>query len=192
MITSTADVDERATIADSAQIWHLAQVREGAVVGENCIVGRGAYIDAGVTLGANCKVQNYALVYAPAKLESGVFVGPAAVFTNDTFPRAINKDGSIKGDSDWDMTGVVVREGASIGARAVVLGGVEIGKWAMIAAGAVVTSDVPAHALMLGVPARPVGWVGTSGTRLQPDDGGLVDPATGERYVEREGDLHTA
>ena len=101
MIATTADVDSRAQVAESAKVWHLAQVREDAVIGDNCIVGRGAYIDAGVLVGKNCKIQNNALVYSPAVLEDGVFVGPAVVFTNDTFPRAINPDGTIKDASDW-------------------------------------------------------------------------------------------
>lgn len=192
MIAPTADVDSRAQIAESAQIWHLAQVREDAVVGENCIVGRGAYIDAGVTVGDNCKIQNNALVYAPAVLEDGVFVGPAAVFTNDAFPRAVNPDGSPKTTANWEMVGVTVRKGAAIGARAVVLGGVEVGEWATIAAGAVVTKNVPAYALMVGVPAKRVGWVGATGLPLVENGDGWVDPTDGTRYVEADGNLERA
>ncbi|CAN5876619.1 acyltransferase [soil metagenome] len=189
MKAETADIDERARIADSAHIWHLAQVRENAVIGENCIIGRGAYIDAGVRVGDNCKVQNNALVYAPAILDEGVFIGPAVVFTNDTFPRAINPDGSLKSASDWESTGVTVRRGAAIGARSVVLGGIEVGEWALIAAGSVVTKDVPAHALVMGSPARRVGWVGYSGRVLEADGEDLVDPADGTRFREVEGKL---
>jgi UDP-2-acetamido-3-amino-2,3-dideoxy-glucuronate N-acetyltransferase len=189
MKAETADIDERARIAESARIWHLAQVREHAVIGENCIIGRGAYIDAGVTVGDNCKIQNNALVYAPAVLEDGVFVGPAVVFTNDVFPRAINPDGSLKGASDWKSKGVTVRRGAAIGARSVVLGGVEVGEWSLIAAGSVVTKDVPAHALMVGTPAQQMGWVGFSGQVLEPDGDEFVDPADGSRYVEVDGEL---
>jgi acetyltransferase-like isoleucine patch superfamily enzyme len=156
------------------------------VIGENCIIGRGAYIDAGVKVGDNCKIQNNALVYAPAILEDGVFVGPAVVFTNDTFPRAVNTDGTIKSAADWEMKGVVVKRGAAIGARSVVLGGVEVGEWALVAAGSVVTKDVPAHALVRGVPARWVAWVGKSGRVLEPAGEDLVDPVDHTRYFENE------
>lgn len=189
MKAETADIDQRARIAESATIWHLAQVRENAVIGENCVVGRGAYIDAGVMLGDNCKVQNHALIYAPAVLEDGVFVGPSVVFTNDAFPRAINPDGTIKSASDWESKGVVVRRGAAIGARSVVLGGVEVGEWALVAAGSVVTKDVPAHGLVMGVPARRVGWVGFSGRALRPEGDDLVDSGDGTRYFVRDGRL---
>lgn len=184
MIAPDADVDARARISDSAKVWGLAQIREDAVVGENCIVGRGAYIDVAVKVGNNCKIQNNALIYAPAILEAGVFVGPAAVFTNDTFPRAINSDGSQKDGSDWEMVGVTVRRGASIGARAVVLGGVEVGEWAMVAAGAVATRDVPPYAMVAGVPARRVAWVGPRGVPLVRRDGVWVDPETGAQFHE--------
>jgi len=189
LIANNADVDDRARVSESARIWQLAQVREDAVVGENCIIGRGAYIDAGVIVGDNCKIQNNALVYAPAVLEDGVFVGPAAVFTNDTFPRAINADGTLKEASDWEMKGVTVRRGASIGARAVVLGGVEVGEWALIAAGSVVTKDVPPYALVAGVPAKRVAWVGVSGVPLESRDGLWVEPGPGAEFVERDGRL---
>ena len=114
----TADVAASASIAAGSKIWHYAQVRENAVIGKNCIVGRGAYIGTGVEMGDNCKVQNYALVYEPAKLANGVFIGPAVVLTNDHFPRAINADGSPKSADDWHPVGVDIREGASIGASA--------------------------------------------------------------------------
>jgi acetyltransferase-like isoleucine patch superfamily enzyme len=192
LIAPNAEVDQRARVADSARVWSLAQVREEAVVGENCIIGRGVYVDAGVIIGDNCKIQNNALLYSPAKLEEGVFVGPAAVFTNDTFPRAINPDGSLKSGSDWDMVGVTVRRGAAIGANSVVLGGVEVGEWALVAAGSVVTDDVPAYALMVGAPARRVAWVGPSGVPLQRQGGTWVDQDTGEEFHEQEGRLAPA
>ena len=181
-----ADISQDATIGDGSAIWHLAQVREGARLGAGCIVGRGAYIGSGVEMGEGCKVQNYALVYEPATLANGVFVGPAAVFTNDHFPRAVNPDLTPKAASDWEPVGVTCETGASIGARAVCVAPVTIGAWAMVAAGATVVKDVPPHALVAGVPARRLGWVGRSGEKLVPASDGTdawVCPTTGEWYV---------
>lgn len=187
-IMDSADVAEDAVIGEGTSVWHLAQVREGAVLGQGCIIGRGAYIGTGVRLGDHCKVQNYALVYEPAHLGNGVFIGPAVVLTNDTFPRAINPDGSLKKADDWDQVGVTIGDGASIGARAVCVAPVRIGAWATVAAGAVVTRDVPDHALVVGVPARQVGWVGHAGVPLEESgDGRWTCPATGTVY-ERHGD----
>lgn len=166
-ILPSADVDSSATIGDGSSIWHLAQIRDDVTLGKNCIIGRGAYIGSGVTLGDNCKVQNYALVYEPAKLGHGVFIGPAAVLTNDQFPRAVNADLSLKSGSDWEAVGVTIGDGASIGARAVCIAPVTIGKWALVAAGAVVTKDVPNYALVAGVPAKRIRWVGRAGVPLE-------------------------
>ena len=189
-ILPSADIDQGALIGDGTTVWHLAQVRARAVVGRNCIIGRGAYIGDGATLGDNCKVQNYALVYEPALLGDGVFIGPAAVLTNDEFPRAVNADGSPKDASDWHSVGVEVGDGAAIGARAVCVAPVKIGAWAMVAAGAVVTRDVADYALVVGVPARRVGWVGRAGVPLvAAGDEVWRCPATGAQYRERGGVL---
>jgi UDP-2-acetamido-3-amino-2,3-dideoxy-glucuronate N-acetyltransferase len=186
----SADVDERATIGDGSAVWHLAQIREHAVLGSNCVVGRGAYVGTGVRIGDNCKIQNYALVYEPAVLEYGVFIGPAAVLTNDTFPRSVNPDGSPKTAADWDAVGVTLRHGCSVGARAVCVAPVVVGRWATVAAGAVVTRDVPDFALVAGAPARWLKWVGPAGIPLTDDGGGRWRcPKTGERFFESDGRL---
>jgi acetyltransferase-like isoleucine patch superfamily enzyme len=183
-IVDSADVDPRATVGPGSSVWHLAQVREHAQVGAGCVIGRGAYIGTGVRLGDHVKVQNYALVYEPAVVENGVFIGPAVVLTNDTYPRAINPDGSLKSASDWDAVGVTIREGASIGARSVCVAPVTIGRWALVAAGSTVVRDVPDFALVAGVPARQIGWVGKAGVRLaETGDGRYRCPQSGDEYV---------
>ncbi len=188
-VADGADVAGTAKLGAGSKVWHLAQVREDAELGENCIVGRGAYVGTGVRMGDNCKVQNHALVYEPAELAAGVFLGPAVVLTNDTYPRAVNPDGSLKSASDWDAVGVTIAEGASVGARAVCVAPVRIGAWATVAAGAVVTKDVPDFALVAGVPARRVGWVGRAGAPLRQEDGRWVCPVTGATHRETDGVL---
>jgi acetyltransferase-like isoleucine patch superfamily enzyme len=190
LVQPTADVDEKAVLGAGTTVWHLAQIREDARLGCDCIVGRGAYVGPGVVIGDRVKLQNYALVYEPAQLEDGVFIGPAAVLTNDLFPRSVDVTGKLKRPGDWHASGVIVREGASVGARAVILPGCVVGRWAMIAAAAVVTRDVPDFALAVGVPARPVGWVSRAGARLiGTTDGVWRCPQTGEQYAESAGRL---
>jgi acetyltransferase-like isoleucine patch superfamily enzyme len=181
----TADVDERATLGDGTSVWHYAQVREDAKLGRDCVIGRGAYIGPGVTLGDACKVQNYGLVYEPAVLGHGVFVGPGAILTNDLYPRAANPDLSLKSASDWHAVGVTVEDGASIGARAVCVAPVRIGRWALVAAGSVVVADVPDFALVAGVPAKRLRWVGRAGVPLEPvggDQSSYRCPQSGDCY----------
>jgi UDP-2-acetamido-3-amino-2,3-dideoxy-glucuronate N-acetyltransferase len=185
-VQQSADVDSRAVLGPGTTVWHLAQIRENARLGRECIVGRGAYVGPGVVIGDNVKLQNYALVYEPARLEDGVFIGPAAVLTNDLYPRSVDLTGKLKRPADWNASGVVVREGASLGARVVVVPGRVIGCWAMVAAGAVVTRDVPDFALVAGVPAHRIGWVGRAGERLVADGPGRWRcPRTSEFYEER-------
>ena len=192
-IDEAALVDPSANVGAGTVVWGLAQVRENAVVGRGCIIGRGAYLGVGVAVGDRCKIQNNALVYEPATLADGVFVGPGAILTNDERPRAVRPDGAPKGAGDWQPVGVTVGKGASIGAGAVCVAPVDIGSWAMVAAGAVVTDDVPDHALVAGVPARRIGWVGRSGARLvATGSGSLTCPETGEEYVEEGGRVRLA
>ena len=189
-IHATADVAESARIGDGVSIWHYAQVREDCVLGENVIVGRGAYIGTGVRVGDNCKIQNYALVYEPAILEAGVFIGPGVILTNDEYPRAVNPDGSQKSGSDWQLAGVTIRQGASIGAGSVCIAPVEIGAWALVAAGSTVTKNVSAFALVAGVPAKRIRWVGKAGVPLTDEGAGkFICPKTGARYIQS--DAHT-
>ena len=187
-IAESADVDERAAVGEGTIVWHLAQVRENAEIGEQCVIGRGAYVGPGVRVGDRCKIQNHALVYEPAVLEDGVFIGPAVVLTNDVFPRAVTPEGVLKTAEDWEAVGVTVREGAAIGARAVCVAPVTIGRWALVAAGAVVATDVPDFALVAGVPARRIRWVGRAGAPLEDrGDDTFVCPRTGADYTEVDG-----
>jgi len=189
-ISVTADVDDRSKVGPGSHIWHLAQVREYVQIGSGCSIGRGAYIGPGVIIGRNCKVQNYALVYEPALIEDGVFVGPGVVFTNDTYPRATTVDGRVKTTDDWTAVGVTVRTGASIGAHAVCVAPITIGRWAMVAAGSIVTRNVPDYAMVVGSPARRTGWVGRDGKPLSDaGEGVFVSLSTGEEYREHEGVL---
>jgi UDP-2-acetamido-3-amino-2,3-dideoxy-glucuronate N-acetyltransferase len=190
LVEPSADVAPDAQLGDGTRVWHLAQIRELAVLGRQCIIGRGAYVGAGVRIGDNSKLQNYALVYEPAILGQGVFVGPAAVLTNDRYPRAVTPGGAAKTGADWQAAGVTVKDGASIGARAVCVAPVIIGAWSLVAAGAVVINDVPDFALVAGTPARRIGWVGRAGEPLL----GLGDytwrcPRSGEIYIEQDGVL---
>lgn len=183
-ITPSADVSAEAWLGEGTSIWHLAQVRERARLGKNCVVGRGAYIGPGVHVGDNVKIQNYALVYEPAVVEDGAFIGPAVVLTNDQYPRAVNPDGTLKSGADWRPVGVTVREGAAIGARAVCVAPVTIGRWALVAAGATVVRDVADFAIVAGTPARRIGWVGRAGVPLRQDEDPLMwsCAVTGTRY----------
>lgn len=183
-IHATAEIDDGAVVSDGSAVWQYAHVRSGAVVGHDVVIGRGAYIGPDVWVGDGCKIQNYALVYEPARLEDGVFVGPAAVLTNDEYPRAVNPDGTPKSAADWRPVGVTVRKGAALGARSVCVAPVTVGRWALVAAGSVVVRDVPDFALVAGVPARFIRWVGRAGRPLEPVQGSdrLRCPETGALY----------
>lgn len=174
-------VDEDVVIGPGTRVWAHAHVRTGARIGSDCVIGTGVTVDTGVTMGDRCKVQNAALLYSGVRLGDGVFVGPAAVLTNDRVPRAVNPEGAPRAPEDWQHGQIVVDDGASIGANATVVAGVRIGAWSMVAAGAVVTRDVAAHALVAGVPARRIAWVCACGERS--DRGGdITCAACGRRF----------
>lgn len=160
-IHPTATISEQATIGASTKIWHYAHVREGANIGADCVLGKDVYIDHFVTIGNGVKIQNGVSVYHGVTLEDEVFVGPNAVFTNDLLPRSHH--------TDWRVVETVVERGASIGANATIVCGVRLGTHCMIGAGAVVVKNVPPHALVVGNPARVIGYVCTCGQHLHRD-----------------------
>ncbi len=169
---ASAFVDEGASIGAGTKIWHFCHVMPGAKIGAGCALGQNVYVGSRVLVGDDCRIQNNVSLYDGVTLEDHVFVGPSAVFTNVINPRA-----EIQRKNEYLPT--LVRRGATIGANATIVCGATIGEYAFIGAGAVVRGDVPAHALMLGVPARQRGWMCRCGTRLQ--DG--VCPACGARPI---------
>jgi acetyltransferase-like isoleucine patch superfamily enzyme len=186
-IHASAEIDDGATVGDGSSVWQLAHIRSGASLGRDVVVGRGAYVGPGVRVGDGCKIQNHAMVYEPAHLEDGVFVGPAVVLTNDEYPRAVNPDCSPKSASDWEPVGVTLRTGASVGARSVCVAPVTVGRWALVAAGSVVVRDVPDFALVAGVPARRIRWVGRAGLPHEAEPGSTTlfrCPRTGATYEQ--------
>ncbi|CAN5377353.1 N/A [soil metagenome] len=170
-----AEVEPGAVLGAGTRVWRFSHVAAGARIGADCVIGQNVAVGPGVVIGDRCKVQNNVSLYAGVVLENGVFCGPSCVFTNVATPRA-----EIARKSEFRAT--LVRRGASIGANATIVCGNSLGAWCLVAAGAVVTHDVPPHALMAGVPARRVGWVSHAGEVLGGD---LVCPRTGDRYAER-------
>jgi UDP-2-acetamido-3-amino-2,3-dideoxy-glucuronate N-acetyltransferase len=166
-------IDDGAVIGSGTKIWHFCHIQSGAVIGEGCSLGQNVNISKNVKIGSGVKIQNNVSVYEGVELGDYVFCGPSCVFTNDLTPRAKYP----KGSAGYKKT--LVGTGASIGANATIVCGHTIGEWALIGAGAVVASDVPAHALMLGVPARQAGWVCECGQVL---DNELSCPDCGRRY----------
>ncbi len=164
-IADSAKVEDGVVIGDNVKIWDYAHIRMNANIGHNTIISRNVQIDTDVKIGSGCKIQNGVSVYTGVTIDDDVFVGPFAVFTNDLRPRAFN--------ADWEITPTVIRRGASIGANATIVCGNEIGEYAMIAAGAVVTKPVQAYQLVAGVPAKHVGWVNKAGDVISRE---LVSP----------------
>ena len=193
-IHPTADVEADVAVGARTAVWHRAQLRAGARLGADCVIGRDAFVDVGVPIGDRVKIQNGALVYHGVTVEDGVFIGPGAILTNDRYPRATTADGALAGADDWVVSPVRLRTGCSIGAGAVVVAGLTVGAYATVGAGAIVTSDVIDHALVVGNPARQIGWMCSCGSRLHTPSGvpaaadlgytaALDCPRCGRRYV---------
>ncbi|HTT84122.1 MAG TPA: DapH/DapD/GlmU-related protein [Rhizomicrobium sp.] len=175
----TAIIDPAVSVGRGTRIWHFSHILTGSVIGESCVIGQNVMIGPNVRIGNGCKIQNNVSVYEGVTLEDGVFCGPSCVFTNVSNPRAfVDRRGEIKP--------TLVGLGASLGANATIVCGTTIGRYAFVAAAAVVTRDVRAYALVMGSPARFRGWVGRSGERL---DARLVCPRTGEHYTLKDGEL---
>jgi UDP-2-acetamido-3-amino-2,3-dideoxy-glucuronate N-acetyltransferase len=175
-------IDDGAVIGAGTKIWHFCHVLPGAVIGERCNLGQNVVVMGGTRIGNNVKIQNNVSIYEGVILEDDVFCGPSCVFTNVTNPRS-----HVSRKSEYRQT--LVRRGSSIGANATIICGVTMGEYSFIGAGAVVRSDVPAYALMVGVPARQVGWMCQCGVRLQLQNGRASCAACGAIYREREGVL---
>jgi UDP-2-acetamido-3-amino-2,3-dideoxy-glucuronate N-acetyltransferase len=175
-------IDDGATIGEGTKIWHFCHVMPGAVIGERCNLGQNVVVMGGTRIGNNVKIQNNVSIYEGVILEDDVFCGPSCVFTNVTNPRS-----HVSRKSEYRRT--LVRRGSSIGANATIVCGVTLGEYCFIGAGAVVRSDVPAYALMVGVPARRVGWMCQCGVRLQLQDGRASCKACGATYQEQDGVL---
>ena len=175
-------VDDGAQIGKGTKIWHFSHIMGGAVIGERCNLGQNVVVMPGTRMGNNVKVQNNVSIYEGVEIEDDVFCGPSCVFTNVMNPRS-----HISRKSEYRKT--LVRKGASIGANATIVCGSTLGQYAFIGAGAVVTSDVPDFALMVGVPARRVGWMCQCGLRLEVKAGQAGCPACGATYEEKDGRL---
>jgi UDP-2-acetamido-3-amino-2,3-dideoxy-glucuronate N-acetyltransferase len=180
----SAEVSDKSEVGSGTKIWSQVQVREGAVIGKSCILGKGTYIDKDVRIGDNCKLQNGVFVFHGMDLEAGVFLGPGVMLLNDKHPRAINPDGSIKSEADWQVSRGVIGYGAAIGGGAVVLPGVSVGRWALVGSGAVVTRDVPERGIVTGNPARLRGYACDCGHTLARVQGSTYRCATCGRSYE--------
>jgi UDP-2-acetamido-3-amino-2,3-dideoxy-glucuronate N-acetyltransferase len=176
-VHESACVDQPCRIGKGAKIWHFSHVMKDAEIGRNCILGQNVYVAGGVVIGDNVKIQNNVSIYTGVIIEDDVFLGPSCVLTNVANPRS-----QVNRHNLYERT--VLRRGATVGANATIVCGAELGRYCFVAAGAVVTGDVPDYALMVGVPARQDGWMSRHGVRLpEPDPQGImVCPESGYRY----------
>ena len=179
MIHPTSIIAEDVTLSSGVRIWHYCHIRKGSRIGSNSSLGQNVVVGPSVEIGSGCRIQNNVSIFSGVTLESDVFIGPSCVFTNVLNPRA-----NI--DRTSEFTPTLIRYGATIGANATILCGIEIGEFAMVGAGSVVTRTVPSHALVVGNPARQIGWVGQSGETLDSD---LICPRTGEKHIIENGSL---
>lgn len=178
---SSAIIDEGCSIGQGTKIWHFSHIMPGCVIGENCNIGQNVVVSPEVVLGNNVKVQNNVSLYTGVVCEDDVFLGPSCVFTNVINPRS-----AVVRKNEYRQT--IVRKGASIGANATIVCGYEIGEYAFIGAGAVVTKEVPAYALVIGNPARQRGWMSRNGHKLEFNASGIAQcPETGDKYRISEG-----
>lgn len=179
-IHKTAIIDKDVKIGDDTKIWHFSHIIKGSIIGNNCTIGQNVMIGPNVNIGHNCKVQNNVSIYNGITIEDDVFLGPSCVFTNVKTPRAFI-------DRSQEFIYTTIKKGASIGANATLVCGIEIGEFSMIAAGAVVTKNVKPYSLVIGSPAKHIGWVSKTGERL---DENLICERTGIVYKEINGKLY--
>jgi acetyltransferase-like isoleucine patch superfamily enzyme len=191
LIHESATLENGATIGKGTRVWRNSHIRSNSIIGTDGVIGENVFIDCDVIIGDRVKIQNSAQVYAPAVIESGVFIGPGVILTNDKHPRSVNGDMSLKLAEDWTRTGVYLEEGASLGAGVICVAPVKVGKWALVGAGSVVVKDVPAQGLVVGNPATQIGWVNKSGTRLKAasNPNHFIDEESGQIYEVVEGAL---
>jgi UDP-2-acetamido-3-amino-2,3-dideoxy-glucuronate N-acetyltransferase len=192
MISEYAEVSPFAHIGGEVIVWEFSKIRENSIIGSRTIIGRNVYVGPGVEVGCDCKIQNAALIYEPAIIGNKVFIGPGVIMTNDLNPRATNVTGIRKTESEWKKERVIVSEGASLGAGAICVAPVTLGKWCMVGAGSIVLRDVPDFALVVGAPAKQIGWVGHAGMRLTKIKDGVFEcPVTGQKFYEGRDGLYT-
>jgi UDP-2-acetamido-3-amino-2,3-dideoxy-glucuronate N-acetyltransferase len=179
-IHPTSIISDDSKVGSGTKIWQFCHIFGKSIIGSNSILGQNVMVGPNVTIGSNCKIQNNVSLYKGITIENNVFCGPSCVFTNVKTPRAFI-------DRSKEFSQTVVREGSSIGANATIVCGVEIGKYSMIAAGAVVTRDVKPFSLVMGLPAKHIGWISKAGERLGKD---LICTRTGKKYEEKDNNLY--